>query len=105
MLGLIRSLNRHIDVGDVVRANLTALEKGDNDAYNIGTNVETTTLQLYNEIANQMSVNISPSFGQARKGDLHRSLLNCKKAKLMLGWQPQTLLADGIARVIEYFRH
>lgn len=99
--GMIRD---YVFVADIVQANLLALDIGENDAYNIGTNLETTTLQLYTEIARQMGIDSPPLFGEARKGDLHRSQLNCQKARNILGWQPQTNLAKGIECVIEYFR-
>jgi len=99
--GMIRD---YVFVGDCVRANLIALEKGDNDAFNIGTTLETSTLELYRQIARQLKISSEPSFGQARQGDLHRSLLDCRKAKQTLGWKAQTSLTEGIAQTIQYFR-
>lgn len=99
--GMIRD---YVFVGDCVKANLIALEKGNLGAFNIGTGIETSTLALYREIAGQLGIKAEPGFGPARKGDLHRSLLNCSKANVELGWQPQTPLHEGIKHTINYFR-
>jgi len=99
--GMIRD---YVYVGDVVQANLLALEQGAGDIFNIGTCRETTTRDLYREIAKQLGINIEPHFGPARKGDLHRSLLSCNKAKTLLGWKPETELKEGISQVIKYFK-
>ncbi|HQO18710.1 MAG TPA: NAD-dependent epimerase/dehydratase family protein [Candidatus Cloacimonas sp.] len=99
--GMIRD---YVYVGDVVQANLLALEQGAEGTFNIGTCRETTTRELYREIARQLGINSEPHFGSARKGDLHRSLLSCDKAKTLLGWKPETELREGISQVIKYFK-
>lgn len=99
--GMIRD---YVFVLDVVQANLKALELGDGQAFNIGTGKETSTLELYNEIEAQMQTDIKPLFGQARLGDLHRSLLNSAKAKQVLGWESAYSLKEGISQVVAYFR-
>lgn len=99
--GMIRD---YVFVLDVVKANLIALENGENDAFNIGTTVETSTLALYNEVALQLKSEIRPIIGSARAGDLHRSQLNCEKARSVLGWTPDYNIKQGIALTIEHFR-
>lgn len=99
--GMIRD---YVFVEDVVQANILALYKGDNQAFNIGTMTETTTSALYHEICRQLKINTIPHQAPARKGDLQRSLLNCDKAKRELGWEPKYTLAMGISHVIHYFQ-
>ena len=99
--GMIRD---YVYVGDVVQANLLALEKGEGEVFNIGTCIPTTTKDLYYAIAKQLGINREPQYGPARKGDLHRSLLSCEKAKKGLGWKPETGLSEGISQVIKYFK-
>lgn len=97
-------LRDYVYVADVVKANITALTKGSGEAYNIGTGVETSTLTLFNEIESQLKTGIVPIFGEARKGDLQRSLLNSQKANRELGWSASFNLTQGITNVIKYFR-
>jgi len=100
--GMIRD---YVYVKDVVRANLAVLEEGDNDAFNIGTCIETTTLHLYRTILWQLGKKIKPNCGPARQGDLRRSMLNISKAFRELGWSPLYSLEDGVKETIEFFKH
>lgn len=96
-------------VKDVVKANLSVLEKGSGDVFNIGTGVETRTLDLYRAIfeAIQERVPDMPHelaiLGRqlARPGDLTRSCLVIHKARDVLGWRPETNLNDGIRQTLD----
>ncbi len=99
--GMIRD---YVYVKDVVRANLAALDQGENGVFNIGTCVETTTSQLFRTILWQLGKDIQPQSGPARQGDLRRSLLDSSKAFRELGWSPIYSLEDGIRETIAYFQ-
>ena len=99
--GMIRD---YVFVADVVRANLLALHEGNNDRFNIGTCVETTTTQLYNTIQWKLGLDVPPHRGEARKGDLRRSMLDYSKAYRVLGWSPIYNLEDGVKETIAYFQ-
>ncbi len=96
-------------VYDVVRANILALDKAENEILNIGTSVETTTGKLYRTILEQMrrhgfckeSRFDSPKRGPARAGDLRRSALSYEKAKNLLGWKPEYDLERGISETLK----
>ena len=97
-------------VYDVVKANLLALDRADGEIVNIGTSIETTTGELYRQILREMRKHgycksqrfDSPNKGPARPGDLRRSALSNKKAKELLGWQPQYNLEQGIAETLKH---
>lgn len=99
--GMVRD---YVYVKDAVKANLKALSAGDGEIFNIGTGIETTTLDLYSEIARQLGSELQPLHQSPRPGDLRRSVLNSKKAELFLQWSPSTSLADGIAETIKYIK-
>lgn len=99
--GMIRD---YVYVADVARANLLALEKGDNDYFNIGTCQETTTSLLYNSIMWQLGLDRPPEIGGPRKGDLRRSMLDYSKAFRELGWSPLYSLEDGIKETIAFYK-
>jgi len=98
--GMVRD---YVFVKDVVQANVIALKKGDLGAFNIGTNLETTTGKLYREISKQMNVNVEPIRADARPGDIRLSCLNIEKAKNELGWEPKYSLQKGIKETINFF--
>ncbi len=98
--GMVRD---YVFVKDVVHANVIALEKGNLDAFNIGTGLETTTGKLYREISKQMKVNIDPIRGDARVGDIRKSCLNIEKARNILDWKPEYSLEEGIKHTIQFF--
>jgi UDP-glucose 4-epimerase len=105
--GMIRD---YCFVGDVVKANLRALEKGSGDFFNIGTGRETRTLELYRtiidafgELGRDVPENlIEPERRLARPGDLTRSCLVAEKARRVLEWTPSTGLEEGIKKTLEW---
>ena len=106
--GMIRD---YVYVKDVAEANVIALEKGNNEIINIGTNKETKTKNLYEIIYTQLNGQITrksnmiePIMASARPGDVHKSCLNIDKAKEILLWTPKYSLLDGIKETIDYFR-
>ena len=97
-------------VGDVVKANICALERGSTDFFNIGTGIETRTLALYNAIFEGMRSRAEhvpaelakPERKSARAGDLPQSCLVVEKAYKGLGWRPETALKEGIMKTLEW---
>ncbi len=97
-------------VGDAVRANVLALERGGGEAYNIGTGMATHTEDLFNlifEAIREKAPGLPGSLGmpermEARPGDLRRSCLNARKAKDGLGWEPLVGLEEGIKKTLEW---
>ena len=97
-------------VGDVVKANLNAVERGDGDFFNIGTGQGTKTLTLYKMIfeafkAEKPEVSMAlgvPMKQLARPGDLTKSCLVAKKAGGGLGWTPEIDLEEGIGKTLKW---
>ncbi|MBI1911069.1 MAG: NAD-dependent epimerase/dehydratase family protein [Deltaproteobacteria bacterium] len=95
-------------VGDVVRANLLALDKGSMEAFNIGTGVETFTEDLFAIVyesakKNMPGISYALERKAAKMGELKRSCLNIEKAKSGLGWQPQICLSEGIEITMKWW--
>ncbi len=94
----------YVYVGDVVRANLIALEQGDDDVFNIATATETATADLYRMVARAVEFHDPPEFAPPRPGDLLRSVISSRKAERILDWRPETSLQEGVRKTAEYFR-
>jgi len=97
-------LRDYVFVDDVVRANVMALEKGDNEGINIGTGVRTSTNQLFRMMKNLTGYPGPEEHGPARAGDLRDSCLNATKAGKILGWEPKVGMEEGLRRTVEWFR-
>ena len=97
-------------VGDVVKANISALEKGSGEVFNIGTGRGTKTLALYKIIFDAFKEAIgdisedleTPTRQMARPGDLSKSCLIVEKARRFLGWGPETGLKEGIRKTLDW---
>ena len=91
-------------VGDVVRANLAALERGDGFSVNIGTGVETsinTVFRILRDLAGSRQEEIH---GPGMPGEQRRSCLENRMASYELGWYPEMSLEEGLARTLDFFR-
>ncbi len=94
----------YVYVADVVKANVAALDKGDNDVFNIGTGVETDVNQIYEELNKATGANMPEKHGPGMPGEQRRSVLNIEKAGKLLGWTPNYNFSDGIKATVESFK-
>ena len=95
-----------IYVDDVVDAfeRACAPDVGVDVLCNIGTGVETSVNELYRAMAAAAGVDAPARHAPARPGELARSALAVERAADVLGWAPRTSLAEGTARVLDWFR-
>lgn len=91
-------------VEDVVDAFLRAADAGRETFLNISSGVETSILELYEQVAALLDYPVRPVFEPSRPGDVPRSVLDPGRAKTVLGWEPWTPLRDGLGATIEWFR-
>ena len=91
-------------VSDVVSANLLAMEQGKNAICNIGTGVETSDQDIFDALAAALGYDSAPLYTSVRPGEIQRICLDWSKAERELGWRPQLLLKEGIAKTVAYFK-
>jgi UDP-glucose 4-epimerase len=98
----------YVFVGDVVRANrffadadLPAGDALDDRAFNIGTGIATSVVELARTLGRSAGHEVTLVHDAARPGELRDSALDCAKAAAA-GWSPQTSLADGLGRTFEW---
>ncbi len=94
----------YVYVGDVVTANLLAIDKGDGEIYNVGTGVETSVNELFELLREAVGVNLEPIYGERRLGEVYRIAITNDKIYRDFGWKPQTPLKEGLFKTIEYYR-
>lgn len=100
------NLRDYVFVGDVVRANLLALQPGmgTNDAFNLGWGKGVSVNQVFAALKNLTGYQQPQNFGPAKLGEVRWSFLNAEKAKTVLGWAPEVPLEEGLRKTVEYFR-
>jgi UDP-glucose 4-epimerase len=92
-----------IHVYDIVKANLLALETGDNILVNISTENRDSVIDLVEYLNLILPYNLEAIYEEARKGDiLHSSLAN-GKAKELLDWTPDYDFKAGLKQTVEYY--
>jgi UDP-glucose 4-epimerase len=91
-------------VGDIVAANLLALDYPQEGIFNIGTGRETDILTIYLELQKIIGSSHGPVHGPAKPGEQRRSALDSTRAQELLGWEPGVSLSEGLARTAAAFR-
>lgn len=84
-------------VGDVVSANILAMESDTKHAFiNIGTGHSITILELAKMIIETSGLALSPIHRSALEGDIKESVANASLAKELLKWTPKITLNDWL---------
>jgi UDP-glucose 4-epimerase len=91
-------------VGDVVAANLAALDGGFGGAFNVGTGVETSVNELHAKMAQIAGATKPPRHAPAKLGEQMRSVLDGTKLRKLAGLREPVSLDDGLRRTLEWFR-
>jgi UDP-glucose 4-epimerase len=92
----------YVYVGDVARANLSALTSP-SGSYNIGTEVETSVNGLIDELKEASGMEFYVQYAEARTGEVVRISLDVRLAGKVLGWNPDVTLRKGIKNTWEWF--
>lgn len=93
----------YVYVGDVVAANLLAVEQELDGAFNVGTGLGTTTRDLLAAIEAAVGKKAVVEEAPPRAGDLERSVIDASRLRAA-GWATAVPLAEGIARTVASFR-
>ena len=111
MFGTGEQTRDYVYVGDVASANVLAARfalppagRLDDRAFNIGTSVATSVLELAAAAQRAAGTKLVVDHAPARPGEQLRSFVNIDKAKAILGWTPKATLERGLAETYEWFR-
>jgi len=94
----------YLYVGDVVDANVIALEKGGGEMVNLGTGVGTSVNDIVRELNAILGSRLDPIYEAARAGEVQRITLDATRARNVLGWAPRVSFHDGLARTVAWSR-
>jgi len=88
----------YIYVDNVVSAFIAAAERDVTGAVNVGTGVETTVLELVEQMG------VPAEHAPWRTGEVARSCLSVRRAADLLGWEAAVPLAEGLQRTMSAVR-
>jgi len=92
-----RQTRDYVYVGDVVKANLLALDARETTGhFNVGTGRQTDVNTLFQLLCERLGVQAAEMHGPARPGEQRTSALDSGLIRERLGWQPETTLEDGL---------
>ncbi len=100
----------YVFVEDVAGANLAATRwkapgaprSIDDVAFNVGTGIETSVLDLVRGFRAATGAEITVEHASPRPGELRRSAVNPVRAAATLGWRPDVSLTEGLRRTYDW---
>jgi len=98
--GTGEELRDHIFIDDVVRANLQALDLGNNQTCNISSGQGYSLNRLFQITASLLKSSIEPTYMFSFKEEKRDIVLDNTRAQHCLRWQPEISLTSGIQRLI-----
>jgi UDP-glucose 4-epimerase len=100
----------YVFVGDVAEAtalaathSLPRAERLDARAFNIGTGVETSVMELARVLKRAARSDVAVEQLPKRPGEQQRSVVSIAKAGSLLGWRPKATLEEGLSRTFAWF--
>lgn len=99
-----RQTRDYVYVGDVVAANLVAADSSGEGAYNIGRGVQTSVLEIVEELGALGGRSFEPEFGPERPGEVRHIALDASRAQEELGWEAEVGLSEGLERTLASLR-
>lgn len=94
-------------IENVIEANLKACiasSESAGQAYNIAYGGREFLIDIYDHLLKALEKNIKPIFGPDRKGDIKHSNADIKKAKDLLGYEPEWSFERGIDAAIQWYK-
>ena len=100
----------YVHVDDVVSAFMTVFKlmqkKAVDDAYNVGSGIETKTVEVFNHVkealGSRSNAIAKANFAPMRPGELEKSCLNIDKLK-KLGWAPRWTFKEGVITTVDSY--
>lgn len=104
LYGFGKAERDYVFVGDVARANVMALEKGDGEIVNLGWGHGVAVREVFDALAEIIGFKEEPNLAPLRAGEIERCFISGAKATEVLGWKPETTLREGLAQVVAHIR-
>lgn len=90
-------------IDDIVRANMLAMNRAVVGEFNIGTGRETDINTLFKKLAKLTGYKLPARTAPLPAFDVARNVLDARKARKSIGWEPRVRLDDGLAKTVKWF--
>ena len=95
----------YVYVTDVARANVQALQYGDQEIFNIAFGKPTTDEEIFDAVRTALGIApFKPQYVDKRPGEIEHCHLDVSKARERLNWEPKVPLAEGVQLTARYFK-
>jgi len=94
-------------IDDIINGVVAAAnyEASDFDIFNLGGSATTTLSELISLIENATGKKARIEYLPDQPGDVPRTFADVTKSRELLGYEPQTPIAEGIRKYVDWFRH
>lgn len=102
-----RQTRDFVHVSDIVRANLLVLDNSNanGEIFNVGSGEPCTILELVGHLAKKSGRSVSAEVTEKlRAGDVRHCFADITKARKLLGYEPRTVVPDGLENLLESTR-
>lgn len=96
-----------VSVHDIVRANILAMERPESNGQviNVGCGTPITIREVAEILARSLGVDVAPVItGKYRAGDIRHAYADIRRARALLGYQPEVTHEAGFAELAEWLR-
>lgn len=99
--GTDRDVRDHIFIDDVVRANLSALERGRNETLHVSSAQGYNLRQFYHVAARLLQSELAPLYISPSQAEPTAIILDNRRASQVLKWQPEIDFLRGVSLAVE----
>jgi len=104
IFGSGEAVRDYLYVGDVVEANVLALERGSGEIVNLGTGIGTSVNDIVRELKPLTGFGGEAIYEAERPGEVQRIYLDASRAREVLGWTPRTTFREGLEKTVAWSR-
>src|SRR5258708_26713585 len=102
-----RQMRDFVNVGDVVQANMLAIQRSEADGktLNIGSGEAVSIREVAAALTEALRTGITADLtGRYRVGDIRHCFADISAARTLLGYQPKVRFADGMRDLLEWLQ-
>jgi len=94
----------YIDVKDLVKAHISALNVDKNEIINLGTSIGVSVKELVSLVKEVTGADFKVEIAGKRKGDVSELIASNEKAKKLLNWSPETNVKEMISSTYKAYK-